>query len=321
MNKILTLGLLGLLGGCDSNTAGAQDELADSEVGRTQADGGVAGNLDGSPLADAAGPDAAGPDAAGPDAAAPDASGPNPDATVDEGGSIAIYLTGDYTERLFEDELSGQTPRAFAMGLSKYYIMTSADDPSPVLCFDHDTETVVAPLEADTQVGACRTANVPTATYTHGRVKIDWSRFTVAGTVHQGGRTFPGDLTVWRAYSDTTYAGERYTAGAGLIDFSGLVQTPVRFGPPPPVPGVTLELTDGELWMTFPFSRPLPIVRGDQSSHWARFHWQIYEGFRWEDADEDGYEEGVWDVGLSIDDTEQVRLIGVAGYYITSSID
>jgi len=75
----------------------------------------------------------------------------------------------------------------------------------------------------------------------------------------------------------------------------------------------------GECFMTFPYTYPLPIDQADTNAHWARFHWKIWESFRWTDADLTGYQTGVWDVAAV--GTETVGLYGVSSYYVTSSVD
>ena len=238
-------------------------------------------------------------------------------------GVIEIYLAGDLTPETFADALSGQTPTDYSVALSAYEIMTSATDANPVPCFSH-SEPVVAQLEDDNLVGACDTAGIPTNGYTHGRVKVDWAQYTVAGTLHS---TIPlaGQYTFFRAYSDTHHGGKDYKAGQGTIRFvSGAVdQTyPWTYAPLPEVSGISYELDGGEYWMTFPFARPLPVEQGEPGKQWARLNWKIYESFRWADAGYLGYATDVWDtVPLNTVLTGSVLVPGVTGYYVTTSRD
>lgn len=240
-----------------------------------------------------------------------------------EPGAISIYLAGDHTERRFTDGLSSQTARRFTIALSKYYLMTAADDPAPVLCFDHRGTPVVADMAGDTLVGACDTASVPAATYTHGRVKVDWTRYTVSAVVHGDAAPVAGDITYLRAYSRTRHEGTEYEAGTGTVTLPGALSEPlpITFGPLPEIPGVELELVDSELWMTFPYSTPLPIDPEDPGAHWARFHWEVYQGFRWREREAPGYSAEAWDVALLPEDSEEVVFAGVTGYSVTSSVD
>lgn len=248
---------------------------------------------------------------------------PTVDASAPGAGTVAIYLTGDLSPKNFEDGLAGQTPTDFFIGVSAYFALTSLDDPSPVLCFDHGNQTVEADMHRDNLVGFCETQRLPTAVYTHGRVKVEWVRYTVSGTLHRADLRYPGQFTFFRACSDTHYDGQPYLAGQGTIAFAGETEAefPATYDQIQELPGISLELVDGEFWMTFPFSRPLPVRQGDTGQHWARFHWEIHEGFRWQDADHPGHETGVWDVDIGAIATEPVVFTGATGYHTTASSD
>jgi len=245
------------------------------------------------------------------------------DASAPAGGTISIYLEGDLTPKTFTDGLAGQTPTSYVVALSEYWVQTSLDDPSPVFCFDTGATPVVADLQGDTLIGVCRTQDIPTALYTYGRVKVEWVTYTVTGTLHYSGTPFPGEFTFFRAYSDTTYDGQSYLAGEGTIAYSGATQVeiPASYDPPLSLPGMRLETIDGEFWMTFPYSQPLAVDQVNTDHHWARAHWEIFEGFRWQDAPDAGNTAGVWDVGVTVGETEEVLFAGVTGYHTTASTD
>jgi len=245
------------------------------------------------------------------------------DASMPGGGSISIYLTGDLTPKTFTDGLQGQTPTSYLIALSEYWVQTSLSDPAPVFCFDAGAAPVVADLQHDTLIGVCQTQDIPTAEYTHGRVKVDWVTYTVHGTLHYQNMPLPGEFTFFRAYSDTTYNGDSYQAGQGTIAFAGATQVtiPYSFDPPLSLPGVNLETIAGEFWMTFPYSQPLVVDQSNTNDHWARAHWEIFEGFRWQDDTTPGYTAGIWDVGVTVGETEEVFFAGVTGYHTTASTD
>ena len=258
-----------------------------------------------------------------PDAAVPEDAGPTPDASVLGNGTIGIYLTGDLTPREFTDGLTGQTPSSYLIALSRFYTLTGMDDPAPALCFDHGDTPVVADLYADTLMGSCATATIPTAVYLAGKVKVDWVQHTVAGVLHYQSMSLPGTFTFFRAYSDTEVEGEPYLAGDGWIRFSGAVeyQMAMTYEPLPQLPGLIQETVAGEFWLTFPYTRPLEVVQDDPGQHWSRMHWEIFEAFRWQESDLAGNADGTWDVGATVADTEVVVNAGVTGYHITASTD
>ncbi|MFH2010391.1 MAG: hypothetical protein ABI333_27580 [bacterium] len=250
-------------------------------------------------------------------------AGTSGDASTPTGGTISIYLAGDSTPKTFTDGLAGQTPTSYVIALSEYWAQTSLSDPSPAFCFDTGAAPVEADLSGDTLMGVCDTQALPTAVYTHGRVKVDWARYTVQGTLHYQGMPFAGAFTFFRAYSDTTYLGDAYLAGEGFIEYSGPTQVtiPTTYDPPLSFPGVVVETVGGACWMTFPYSQPLAVDQTNLDHHWARFHWEIYEGFRWQDRSDTGFADGVWDVGMTVPETEEVIFAGATGYYTTASTD
>ncbi len=236
-------------------------------------------------------------------------------------GSIAIYVQGDLVDPGFADGLAGQTPTDYQIALSRYQVLRAADDPAPVLCFDHGQSPVVSDMARDNLVGTCQTQAMPSGVYTHGRTKVDWVRYTVEGTYHSGKFDVPGKFTFLRAYSDTTYAGKPYKAGKGSVTFVGAVTSeyPLDYPAPVDAAGVHFDLTKGELTMTFAFGKALPIAQADTNAHWARFNWKIFEAFRWADGDGMGFKDGVWDVAPG--GGEAVLMYGFSGYYVTSSVD
>lgn len=74
--------------------------------------------------------------------------------------------------------------------------------------------------------------------------------------------------------------------------------------------------------MTFPFGRALPVLQDSEPQHWARFHWELFDSFRWQERARTDYAEGIWDVNaMNNTQTEQVFMNGVSGFYISSSVD
>lgn len=254
---------------------------------------------------------------------APDTLGDTADDTTAPSGTISIYLTGDATHAAFDDGLSGQTPVDFRIALSAYEVMTSSADPNPQLCFDHGDDAVVADLAQDNLMGQCDTASLNTATYTYGRVRVEWSSYTVQATFHYLGVPYPGSVTFFRAYSQTTYEGESYAPNTGWIAYHGVVDSEIPWTYPAfeGAAPLTMELVDGDMWMTFPYTDPLFIDSSNTDAHWARFHWEIGDAFRWQDKAALGFVDGTWDFTQSAATTESLGLYGVSGYHVTASTD
>jgi hypothetical protein len=244
--------------------------------------------------------------------------GPCPDC-----GMIRIYVAGDATAKTFTDGLSGQTPFDYFIGVSSYRALRSADDPSPISCFDYGADTFAIDLQTDNLVGRCATSSFPLGTYTHGMTKVDWITYKVLGDVHYGGATLPATFQIFKAFSACDYDGHHYGAGEGWIgyDVSGTTgQIPYVFPDLPSLPGVSFVTEGDSFWMVFPFTHPFLIGASDSAEHWSRMFWEIFESFRWTDLRLTGYAAGRWDVS-STGDTETPQMFGVSGYHIESSAD
>jgi hypothetical protein len=87
------------------------------------------------------------------------------------------------------------------------------------------------------------------------------------------------------------------------------------------MPGVTSITLGGEFLMTFAWTKPLPIDQKNSGTYWARFHWQVFEGFRWTELPLSGYKKGTWDASPVFGATEPVLSAGVTGYKVSSSLD
>ena len=298
----------------DAQTAGGDSALADGAAGDV---GQAVDTAAQDAAADALGDTAA--DRQTPDAAATDAD-------AGAGGTIAIYLNGDHAPKTFADGLAGQTATDFQVALSRYSALKALDDPAPQVCFDHGAKPVIADLKGDTLMGTCATAAMASGLYTHGRVKIDWSRYSVKGNLHYNGITLPGTFTFLRAWSDTTVDGKAFKAGTGTLrfqDVTGAVtnEVPYTYPPYPAIPGITMQTVAGEFLMTFAYKKGLPIVQSAPGQHWARFHWHVQDGFRWQDAADAAFTKGIWDVTPPPGTTEKVVFAGTTNYHVTSSVD
>lgn len=253
--------------------------------------------------------------------------GPAPDSSDGgvAGGQIAIYLKG-VQDPPPADGLSGQTPSDFQVALSRYEVLTSATDPKPQPCFDYGPKTAIADLSGDNLMGSCPTSAIATGMYTHGRTKVDWSRFSVVGFLHYGGYDLAGTFTFLRAWSDTTIEGKAYAAGSGTLRFHSDVppvdnEIPYTYPPVASVPGATMQTVGGEFTITFAYTKPLPIVHDALGSWWARFNWHVKDGFRWQDLAQPGFGPGVWDVTMPPAASDPVMSLGATGYDVTSSVD
>jgi hypothetical protein len=238
------------------------------------------------------------------------------------GGKLIIRVGGDTSPKTIPDGLAGQTPKVYTMSLSRYEIMTSAADPKPVLVFDHkDKPVTIDMLKAAQEAGSAPLSTIPTGTYTHGRVKLTSTSFTVAATVHA---TAPlaGDVTVTTALSDGKIDGKDWKQGDVSYVFS-IWPTPIPgvLPPLPATPGGQIIQQGGETWMVFPFTKPLFISSASPKDWTATITYQVADSFRWQDdASKTGYLPNVFDVSvLPTPSFEAVKSFGATGYLIEES--
>jgi|GEM_PF-2788823 len=237
-------------------------------------------------------------------------------------GTIGIYLKGELAKKAFNDGLSGQTPTDYEIAIAGYHVLKNLGG-APVKCFDHGNKPTIANLAKDNLTGTCKTAAIPTGIYTYGRVRVAWSRYTVKGVLHYAGQVLPGSFSYFRAWSDTTYKGKSYKANTGTVTFKGIVTQEIPWTYPQanaPL-GFKYELKGGNFYMTFPYTKPLPIVQQDKGKHWARLHWYVGDAFRWQDKNSVNFAKGKWDVAVPASMSEEVKMYGVSEYKVTSSID
>ena len=270
---------------------------------------------------DTLGTDMSGDTSAAPDVKSPDDTGP---AEAGGGGWLTIRVGGDTTPKALYDGLSGQTPTTYTMGLARYEIMTSATDPKPVVVFDHGTKPVEINMLAGAQVaGRGRLSSIPSGTYTHGRVQLTSTTFTIAATVHTLA-ALPGTVEVIAALSDTTLGGKAWKQGQVSYTFS-VWPTPLPglLPPLPATPGGQIIQKDGKTWMVFPFTKPLAIVSSSPSSWTATIIYEVGDSFRWQDdPNVAGYKAKVFDVSvLPAPSFEIVKAFGATGYLITEKKD
>lgn len=248
------------------------------------------------------------------------APGPDRGASGDGAGGhvIRIRVKGDTTPRSFSDGFAGQTPKTYVMGLARYELMTSATDPAPVVAFDHGHNPVDVDLLGQTLAGTARIADIPAGSYTHGRVLLTHSRFTIAATVHAG-VPVPGTITTVVALSDTTINGAPWKQNQASFTFKAgtLEQTvPASLPALPSTGGGTVVQQGGKTWLVFPFPKPITISSATARDHDATIIYKVFESFRWQDETAAGYQTDVFDVDALKQTVEPVKNYGATGYAI-----
>lgn len=244
------------------------------------------------------------------------------DAGEVDGGSLyelSLYVEGDLTPKTFEDGYSGQTPSSYTMGISRFEIMTSEDDANPVTVFDYGENYNEVDMLTNSLVGSADLTTIPVGVYTHGRVLLKMTRFDIETTVHSTmpPASVPGTMTVLAALSNTEIDGTersqdwvQYT----FNDYGGISTT----GTLPELPTTAagrIERENGETWLVFAFDQSLTIIPIPGQAHSATITYEVFESFRWEDQDAEGFTEDVFD-SRTDGTSEPVMNFGATGYSI-----
>lgn len=213
--------------------------------------------------------------------------------------TLSIVVTGDATPIDFDDGSTGQTPTNYFMGLQRFDLMRSAQDPAPVIVFDHGTEYVEVNMSTSQTVATVNLLDLPLGLYTHGRVLLTMTRFDVLTTVHvtMPPTALPGTMSVVGALSDCVIDGTARTQDWAEFTFNvaGGITRPGALPGMPATGGGTIVREGGRTWMVFPLSESLNILPVPGASKTATITYYTYESFRWTEQDEAGYAVGTFD--------------------------
>jgi hypothetical protein len=245
-----------------------------------------------------------------------------PDAGPVEGDAsdrfISIYIEGDTATPPPADGLAGQTPQDYRMGLGRFDLMRSAQDPAPVVAFDHGAQPVMVDMLKTTLGGKARIADLPAGAYTHGRVLLTMATFTVAATGHGAGLAVPGKVTVTAALSDTTIKGAPWKQNQAEFtgDFKPLppVTIPAPLPPLPTTGGGSVVQEGGRTWLVFQLPEPLKVSPATDRDHRATIIYRVRESFRWQDQQKAGFAPKVFDIDMT--GFEAVKSFGATGYAV-----
>lgn len=240
------------------------------------------------------------------------------------GARLDIDILGDVSPQTFTDGLQGQTPSRYIQGLGAFQILRSADDLAPVVVFDHGADWVPVDMLARTRGGSSPLARLPRATYTHGRVRLAFTRFTVDAVAHALGQSVPGELTITSAHAATTVVdavggGASYLRGESRFRFVGAGierEGPIALPDFPATGGGSVVEREDGLWLEFPLTPPVVIEPTDPSNHLGVITYALFESFRWRDEAGVDWAEGSYDLDGTAMSSEPVLNFGATGYSI-----
>lgn len=234
--------------------------------------------------------------------------------------ALDIYVEGDSSATTIDDGYAGQTPTNYTMGVSRFDLMLSDSDPNPVTVFDHGDQYVEVDMTASTLVGTGDLTQIPPNLYSHGRALLTMTRFDVNTTVHVNPVAVPGTVTVTAALSDTTIDGQGRSQGWVQYTFNiaGGVTTVGTLPQLPSTAGGTIVQEGGNTWLVFPLDTPMLIIPAPGTDHSATIIYQIFESFRWEDQNGNGYTADVFDAAAD-GAHEPVMNFGATDYEIVTN--
>ena len=238
------------------------------------------------------------------------------------GPKVTIHVQTSTAAFPHADGYSGQTTRKTKQGIRAFRLLRNANDPNPVLVFDHGAGYVEAGYDDgdDTVIGVAPLSKVPAGTYTIAQVVVTHSRFRVSSTMHYGGGAFPGEFDCVQALSDNTVIdGVARARGWYRYVFNVGNQSFPQEGANAPLPtqpetgGFTMKSNGGVTWYELPVNLVIPPnVTTDVTVIMAV---NMNDAFRWEDQPLLGYTKGVYDTTpLSF---EPIRRYGANSYKLS----
>jgi hypothetical protein len=244
------------------------------------------------------------------------------DAASIPGPKVTIHVETSTAPFAHNDGFSGQTTRMTKQGVRLFRLLRTANDPQPVVVFDHGNGFVEAGYDNgdDTVIGIAPVSKLLPGTYTIAQMVVTHSRFHVYSTMHWGGGSYPGDFDCIQALSDnTTLGGSARSRGWYRYIFTSNGQSTPQEGTNAPLPtqaetgGFTLKTNGGESYYELPVN--LIVPSGVTSDVTVVLDVNMNDAFRWEDQALLGYTKGVYDTTpLSY---EPVRRYGANSYKVS----
>ncbi len=243
---------------------------------------------------------AAGCIAVGPDALVDDPSGGG---AVVAGEGLAIHIRANTTAFPHADGLSGETALFARGGVRSLRLLRATGDPAPVTVFDYGADAVEVGYDAgdDTVAARIDPAALPPGEYVLARMVQIYSRFRIAGTLHEG-------LSATSGVFDEVVVTSNGTRIGGAVRDAGWIAAAFEA---PGRPRVTLA---GDFIPVAPLSTTAGAWAVEENGEWAVYfpiHLQVATGltaqstltidvnmdhsFRWSDVALPGWEPGVFD--------------------------
>ncbi len=254
----------------------------------------------------------------------PDDARDMPDTDM-EGPFLTIVVQGSSEDRSPDDGLASQTPDPYYYGLQRLELLRSADDTDPELIFDYDPDYILVDMHGRNEVAYVPLSTLPEGSFLFFRFVLTLLEGDVEAQLHDVPviGTTTTTLTILQALSDNVTI-EDETRNQGDVVISGEAEgipfsVPAHWDLvyPEPAPASWSESIDGKTRVTSLMVPPLLVSPDPAEDVTQVIVYYIANGFRWQDEDNDGYDDDVWDVTIgAIPHAEPVLRFGANDYEV-----
>ena len=218
------------------------------------------------------------------------------------GAQVTLAVRGSLAAVPHADGFASQTPKSQNVAVKSFWLLKSANDPSPLKVADLGTNAIETDLVSGktNDITTVALKSLPAGTYTIAKVGVAWVRYRVAARLHNGVAT-DGRYDNVEALSDgIVFDGQTRNKGWFRSEF-GIGDTTYAVvenndAPLPQLPssgGMTLETNGPDSFYVFPMH--VTIDPDETKDQRVVCEVNVHESFRWKDESSSGYSANVFD--------------------------
>lgn len=218
------------------------------------------------------------------------------------GPQITLALRGSVTPVLHTDGFASQTPKSQYVAVKSFWLLKSANDPSPLKVAELGTAAVETDLVSGktNDITSVSLKSLPAGTFTIAKVGVAWVRYRVLARLHNGVAT-DGRYDNVEALSDgVVYDGMarqkgwfRSAFGIGDTTYGTLENNDAPLPQLATSGGMTLETVGPDSFYVFPMH--VTIDPNEPKDQRIVCEVNVHESFRWKDELTSGYATNVFD--------------------------
>lgn len=241
-----------------------------------------------------------------------------------EHGVVRLYVESATSTVPTGDSAPSQTPVSTRIAIQRLALLRTIDDATPVVVFDKAPSYIAVDLDSAAELGTVPVAALSGGEYAYAQIDIAYVEADVDVRLHTSPALPPTDgrVTILHAHASVTVDGVEMAPGDSEIRLSiagapvGLMfHWPVRL----PAAGAQalVEASDIGTTRVTALLSPAP---GGSAGHASPSSFVVRvlmgDALRWEDATDDAYGTGEWDVDLRESSfAEHVTWFGPTGYF------